>query len=210
MDNPIGFASIESPINFSKREDMSGIQNNLFQKAGRLHFRLLAAQAAAAFLPSFFGSKLRARLLAKAGFEIGRGTVFWGMPAFSGQGDIYARLHIGRDCMFNVGVIFDLGAAITIGDAVTVAHEVLLLTSTHEIGPGSRRAGQLLPRPIQIQNGAWLGARCMLLPGVVIGEGAIVAAGAVVVNQVPPHTIVGGVPATVMRSLDGVGERIQL
>ncbi|WP_409014249.1 MULTISPECIES: acyltransferase [unclassified Arcicella] len=48
---------------------------------------------------------------------------------------------------------------------------------------------------VTIKKFAWLGSRCILLPGVTIGEGAVVAAGAVVTKDVPPYTIVGGIPA---------------
>jgi maltose O-acetyltransferase len=56
-------------------------------------------------------------------------------------------------------------------------------------------------RPVTIGNGAWLGARCTILPGVNVGEGAIVAAGAVVTHDVPANTMVAGVPARAIRDL---------
>ena len=55
---------------------------------------------------------------------------------------------------------------------------------------------------MSIGKGVWLGARCTILPGVTVGDGAVVAAGAVVVRDVAPHTVVGGVPARFLRELD--------
>ena len=58
------------------------------------------------------------------------------------------------------------------------------------------------PKPVRIGDGAWLASRAVVLPGVTVGEGAIVAAGAVVTRSVEPHTLVGGVPARLIRHLD--------
>lgn len=80
-------------------------------------------------------------------------------------------------------------------------HQVLILTTSHEIGPQGQRAAALEARPVCIGSGAWLGARCTILPGVTIGAGAIIAAGAVVSRDVPANTMVAGIPARVIKSL---------
>lgn len=90
--------------------------------------------------------------------------------------------------------VFDLHAEIVVGDYVSLGQQVMLLTWTAETG--------LPPRPVRIEAGVWLGARSIILPGVTVGRGAIVAAGAVVAEDVPPDTLVGGVPAGVIRLLD--------
>ncbi len=166
-----------------------------------LHLRLLLARALLAPLPPHVGSRVRPALLRAAGFRIGRGTVMWGTPAITGSGDIYRRLTVGRECWFNVGVLLNLGAEVTIGDRVAVGHQVMILTDTHPIGPPERRAGPVFARPVHIGDGAWLGTRALVLPGVEIGAGAVVAAGAVVTKDVPPNVLVGGVPARVLREL---------
>jgi acetyltransferase-like isoleucine patch superfamily enzyme len=79
---------------------------------------------------------------------------------------------------------------------------VLLLTGGHVIGPPGRRAAELTCEPIVVGTGAWLGARVTVLPGVTIGDGAVVAAGAVVTRDVAPHTVVAGVPARHLNDLD--------
>lgn len=152
-------------------------------------------------LPNYSGNRLRAWVFSLFGFRIGSGTVFWGTPTVTGPGDSYSRLTIGKDCWINIRVLLNLGASITIGDRVALGHEVMLMTETHAMAGIYRRAGQLEAHPITIGTGAWLGTRCTVLPGVNIGEGAVVAAGAVVTKDVPPHVLVAGVPARVVRTL---------
>ena len=60
----------------------------------------------------------------------------------------------------------------------------------------------LICKPIVIKKGAWIGTRAMIMPGVTVGEGAVVAGGAVVTKDVLPHTIVGGVPAKVIKNIE--------
>jgi acetyltransferase-like isoleucine patch superfamily enzyme len=124
------------------------------------------------------------------------------MPTIIGGGDIYKRFTIGSGCWVNVACLFDLAASITIGDRVAFGPQVTLLTSTHDIGSSSYRTGTLKNLPITIGDGCWLGARSTILPGVTVGPGSVVAAGAVVNKDVPPNTLVAGVPAQVIKSLD--------
>ncbi len=166
-----------------------------------VHWRLLLAKLLSAPFPDYAGSRIRSALLAAAGFDIGRGTTFGGMPTITGGGRVYGRLTIGADCWFNIGVLLNLGAPVRIGDGVSLGHEVMLLTESHELGMPPRRASRLTARPITIGNGVWIGTRVTVLPGVTIHDGAVVAAGAVVTKDVPPNVIVGGVPAEVVRDL---------
>lgn len=167
----------------------------------QFHLRLQLAYLGMWPLPPHVGTRLRAYLLRMAGFQIGRGTVMWGTPMITGSGDLYSRLRIGCDCWFNVGCFFNLGATITIGDRVSFGHQVMVMTDSHVIGDRKRRAGPLEALPVQINDGAWVGARATILPGVTIGEGVVVAAGAVVTKSVAPHLLVGGVPARPIREL---------
>ena len=172
------------------REELSG-----------LHLRLLLARMLLAPLPIHVGSRVRVYILRLAGFQIGPGCVMWGTPTITGDGDLYRKLIIGQGCWFNIECFLDLGAPISIGDHVAIGHQVMLLTTSHEIGPQGRRAAALDARTVTINSGTWLGARCTILPGVTIGAGAIVAAGAVVSRDVPPNTMVAGIPARVIKSL---------
>jgi maltose O-acetyltransferase len=180
---------------------MSDLSQLLREETEGVHGRLILARLLTAPLPVHAGSRVRALALRLAGFRIGHGTMLWGMPTITGPGDLYKRLTIGRECWLNAGCVLDLGASITISDRVALGHQVMLMTTSHALGTGERRAGPVFTRPIFIEEGAWLGARSIVLPGVHVGCSAVVAAGAVVTKNVSPHTLVGGVPARVLREL---------
>ncbi len=167
-----------------------------------LNWRTLLARVLLAPLPRYVGGRVRPAVLRLVGFQVGPETVMWGTPYLSGPADLHRSLRIGQGCWFNYGCQLELGAAVEIGAGVSVGHQVMVLTTTHEVGPATRRAGEPCSRPVRIGRGVWLGSRCLVLPGVTIGEGAIVAAGALVNRDVPPHTLVAGVPARVVRQLD--------
>lgn len=99
----------------------------------------------------------------------------------------------------NSGCRFQDQGGITIGDDVLLGHNVVLATLNHD--PVVARRSSMLPAPIVIGDKVWIGANATVLPGVTIGKGAIVAAGAVVHRDVPPFTVVGGVPARILREL---------
>ena len=88
---------------------------------------------------------------------------------------------------------------ITIGNGVLIGHNVVLSTLNHD--PAPARRAWLHPAPIVIGDRVWIGSNATVLPGVTIGDGAIVAAGAVVTKDVAPNTVVAGVPARLLRPL---------
>jgi acetyltransferase-like isoleucine patch superfamily enzyme len=109
---------------------------------------------------------------------------------------------IGKNVFINFDCVFlDLGG-ITIEDNVLIGPKVSLLSEGHGITVESRQS--LIPKPILIKKNAWIGASATILPGVTIGENAIVAAGAVVSKDVPDNTIVGGVPAKRIKQIGDV------
>ena len=165
------------------------------------HLRLLIARILLAPLPIHVGGRLRGAILRLAGFQIGRGTIFAGTPIITLADNHYKNLLIGEGCWFNIACLFDLGAQIRIGDKVSMGHGVLILTRSHEVGTSEQRALTLLVKPVNVGSGVWLGSRSTILPGVTIGDGAIVAAGSVVHQDVPPNTLVAGVPARVVKNL---------
>lgn len=113
--------------------------------------------------------------------------------------DCGKNITLGKNVFINSGCYFQDQGGITIGDESLIGHQVVLATLNHEYTV-SKRAG-MHPAPIRIGKRVWIGAHATVLPGVTIGDGAIVAAGAVVTKDVPAYTIVGGVPARVIRTL---------
>jgi len=181
---------------------MSRVSNAIQEEFYGCHPALVLLRAFVGWLPPYMGNRLRTLAMRAAGLPIGHGTMFWGLPTITGPRRPQELLRIGSDCWINIGCLFDLGASIHIGDRVSLGHEVMVLTSSHRIGDRERRAGPVTTAPIRIQHGAWIGSRATILPGVTVGEGSIVAAGAVVTCDVPAHTLVGGVPAKTIRSLN--------
>src|SRR3954453_18713498 len=106
---------------------------------------------------------------------------------------------IGKNVFINFDCVFlDLGG-ITIEDNVLIAPKVSLLSEGHSVDPSERQS--LVPGHIYIRKNAWIGAGSTILPGVTVGENAIVAAGAVVSKDVPANTIVGGIPARHIKNI---------
>jgi maltose O-acetyltransferase len=111
------------------------------------------------------------------------------------------ELSIGANSYINRRCYFDLTAPITLGERVTIGHGVSFITAQHAIGLRTKRCGAVTPLPITVGDGAWVGANATIMPGVSIGAGAVVAAGAVVTKSVDADTLVGGVPAVLLRPL---------
>ncbi len=115
---------------------------------------------------------------------------------------------IGKNVFINFDCVFlDLGG-ITIEDNVLIAPKVSLLSEGHPVNPNERQS--LVPGHIHIKKNAWIGAGATILPGVTIGENAVVAAGAMVSKDVPANTIVGGIPAKHIKNIytqQGIKER---
>ena len=86
---------------------------------------------------------------------------------------------------------------ITAGDGALIGHNVVLATLNHDFAPQKRST--LHPAPIVIGEKVWIGANATIVPGVTVGNGAIIAAGAVVTKDVPENVIVGGVPAKIIK-----------
>ena len=125
-----------------------------------------------------------------------------------------ARISIGSRTHIGGRTLLAAASSIEIGDDVLIAFEALIMDHNshslrfserhHDVQDwisGKKDWSSVAMAPVKIGNKAWIGARAIVLKGVTIGEGAVVAAGSVVTRDVPPWTIVGGNPAKIIRSL---------
>jgi len=113
----------------------------------------------------------------------------------------FGCVEIADGAFVNQGTLIDASAPVRIGRNVHIAPRCNIVTATHELGDGERRAGRLVCAPIEIREGTWIGAAVTVLPGVTIAEGCVVAAGAVVKSDTLPNSLYAGVPAVWKRAL---------
>lgn len=140
--------------------------------------------------------EIRERLSEITGKQIDKSTTVF-IPFHTNFG---RHITIGKNVFINHACSFlDLGG-ITIEDDVLIGPRVNLTTENHPTDPLRRKS--LVLNSILIKRNAWLGAGVTVLPGVTIGENAIVAAGAVVTKDVADNTIVGGIPAKFIKSIN--------
>lgn len=114
--------------------------------------------------------------------------------------DCGKNIHIGKNVFINSGCRFQDQGGITIGDGALIGHNAVLATLNHDIDP--RKRSTMHPAPITIGKDVWVGANATIVPGVNIGDGSIIAAGAVVTQDIPANVIAGGVPAKVIKKIE--------
>lgn len=140
--------------------------------------------------------QLRKCLSELIGTEVDESTIVFA-PFYTNFGRF---IQIGKNVFVNHACTFlDMGG-ITVEDDVLIGPKVNLITESHPLDPANRKA--VASKPIVVKRNAWIGAAATILPGVTIGENSVVAAGAVVTSDVPPNTVVGGVPAKVIKSIN--------
>jgi acetyltransferase-like isoleucine patch superfamily enzyme len=119
--------------------------------------------------------------------------------ARSGEGIV-----IGKSCWVGINSLISSGqGGVNIGDRVLIGPNVTVVTGNHEYASAETPATEMeyLGKPINIGSDVWIGANSVILGGVSIGEHSVIAAGAVVVHEVPPFTVVGGVPARFIKNI---------
>ena len=109
---------------------------------------------------------------------------------------------VGDDFLANYNVTILDRAPVTIGNSVLIAPGTVITTVNHALSPKKRRENICTAKPVTIGSNVWIGANCTILPGVTIGDDAVIAAGAVVNRDVPPRAVVGGVPARVLKMVE--------
>jgi len=121
-------------------------------------------------------------------------TVF---PPF--YADFGKNITLGKRIFINAGCKFQDQGGVSIGDDCLIGHNTVLATLNHDLDPAKR--ADLHPAPIVIGRNVWIGANVTILPGVTIGDNAVIAAASVVTKDVPDSTIVVGSPARVVRTV---------
>ena len=147
--------------------------------------------------------QLRAPWLRLLGARLGRRTILHDVRFFNLYRRGLAGLEIGDDCFLGDECLLDLAEAVRLERQVTFAERVLVLTHTN-VGYADHPLQAHFPAvaaPVVVESGAFVGANVTLLPGVRIGRESFVAAGSVVSADVPPRTLVAGVPARVVRPI---------
>jgi maltose O-acetyltransferase len=145
-------------------------------------------------------SRVRRALLRVAGIDIEAAGVLPHVVFVSGH-----DVKIGDQAFVSTGVVFDAGARIELGPRVSVGPRAQFLTSTHDLGPSTWRAGHNRYAPIRVEEGTWIGAGAIVLAGVTVGAGCVIAAGAVVTHDCERDGLYAGVPAVRKRDLPPLG-----
>jgi len=165
-----------------------------------LRWRLMFCSMLGYLLPEGRANAFRTALVRAIGVNIDSGTRFLGMPKIqSTPGPLRPRFRIGSDCTVGSRVVLECGEVLTIGDRVSIADGVVILTTTHQLGPREHRAGALIRSPVVIGNDVALGVDAIILPGATIGDGARVLANSVVNSNVASGVTVSGIPARPFR-----------
>lgn len=134
---------------------------------------------------------------------IGDRLIIWSFldrVSFFGQG----KLGIGNNCFINNGVIIECRNRIEIGNDVKIGYRVLINDTNNHSVDGKEPVKN---DPIKIGNNVWIASNSTILSGVTVGNNSVIAAGAVVTKDVPPNTVVAGVPARVVRNFEFKGEK---
>lgn len=146
-------------------------------------------------------SPLRIALLRLFGAKIGKNTVIERIRLINLYRMGIAGVTIGDRCFLGDGVALDLAERIMLEDDVTLSFDAMILTHTN-VGYRNHPMQRYIPKiakPITLKKGCFVGSRAIILPGLTMREGAAAAAGAVVTKDVPARTLVGGVPAKLIR-----------
>lgn len=114
--------------------------------------------------------------------------------------DCGKNIKIGKNVFINACCRFQDQGGIEIGDGALIGHNTTIATLNHDFDPAKRQ--NLTPSSVKIGKNVWIGSDCTILPGVEIGDGAIIGAGSVVTKTVPANTISVGNPARVIKKIE--------
>ena len=141
------------------------------------------------------GHRTRQRIYQRFGLDVQTDAVFPRCYFHS------ANLHVASEALLNHGVHIENTARVEIGARTALGIHTTVLTSNHELGTSHMRAGRWFQEPVTIGAGCWLGAKTLVLPGTVIEDGCLIAAGSVVRGLCEANGLYAGVPARRIRNL---------
>ena len=199
--------STETDIRKRKSEYIEFIKNNPYLKAGsQEHECMHVAAAKARQITCEINNKYHTAEELRALFSelIGKPVdEKFGLfpPIYS---DFGKNIAVGKRVFINSGCCFQDQGGITIEEGVLIGHNVVLATINHALEPEKNRINCYAP--IHIGKHVWIGSNAVILPGVTIGDWAVVAAGAVVTKDVPARTVVGGSPARIIKTISDRGQ----
>lgn len=156
----------------------------------KLIIRKLLTEIVFPFIMSFPVCGFRLFFIKLFVHSVGKHTVIFRFVEFLGR-----NIVIGENCVINKRVLLDGRGGLSIGNNVDIAREVCIWTAEHDIHSNTHC---YVAYPVIIEDFVWIASRAIILPGVTIGKGAVVAAGSVVTKDVPSMAVVGGVPAKVI------------
>lgn len=169
-------------------DEIHGFMHEMSEEARRVTFRLNTAYHTA--------DEVRELLSELFGYQVSQSLRVF-PPLYA---DFGKNISVGEGVFINACCHFQDHGGVTIGDGCQIGHNVVFATLNHELPP--ERRGVTRPAPIMLGKKVWVGSNATILQGVTIGDNAVVAAGAVVTKDVPANTIVGGVPARVIKRID--------
>ena len=169
-------------------DEIHGFMHEMSEEARRVTFRLNTAYHTA--------DEVRELLSELFGYQVPQSLRVF-PPLYA---DFGKNISVGEGVFINACCHFQDHGGVTIGDGCQIGHNVVFATLNHELQP--ERRGVTRPAPIVLGKKVWVGSNATILQGVTIGDNAVVAAGAVVTKDVPANTIVGGVPARVIKRID--------
>lgn len=139
--------------------------------------------------------ELRALVSELVGYEVDKSFRLF-PPIYSDYGK---NIKLGKNVFINSGCCFQDQGGIEIGDGCLIGHQAVIATLNHDLSPATR--ANMTPSKVTLGKNVWVGSHATILPGVTVGDGSIIAAGAVVNKDVPPACVVAGVPAKVVKRL---------
>lgn len=171
--------------------------NNIQTLAAKAAYHFGARRLPASHVPWSFGAKrIRRDLAARFVAEVHpTANIEPGVELHSAEITLKAYSGLARDCWVQ--------GPLTIGEYSMIGPGTRIYTINHSHDRTDipiQLQGFDAPRPVVIEDDVWMGARCMIMPGVTIGRGSIIAAGTVVTKDVPPYSVAAGVPAVVKAS----------